>query len=207
MKTLLHQSLGLGLALGLLLLAGCASVPEPGYNFLERSPVRVAILPSVNKTDQPGAQIVVDKAWEQALKKAGFEVVSADRVMTYVGARGMMLTELANRKAPELGKDLKVDLLLKTEIRKWEMSAKGGNASTTIEAMQRLVEAPTDAVVWEHHWFFQEVDSNQSWIGMMVDMMVNAATDNASKLGTVGVLEISAKKLPRPGHGPVAKRN
>lgn len=203
MKTHLQQALVLGLVVGLC--ASCASTGDrkAAYNCLARSPVRVAILPSVNRTDQPGAQIVVDKAWEAALQKTGFEVVSADRVLTYVAARGMMLSELPARKPAELGKDLKVDLLLKSEILKWEISSKGAHASTTVEVTQRLLEAPTSALVWEHHWVFREEDSSEG-LGKLFDKMLNTAGDKASAMGARGVKEISAMKIPLPG--PPAKR-
>ena len=66
----------------LLLLAGCHSAPRfPAYYYLQRSPVRVAVVPSGNTTDHPEGSIIFDKACEEALRKKGFEVVSADQVV------------------------------------------------------------------------------------------------------------------------------
>jgi hypothetical protein len=173
---------------------------EPAYNYLERSPARIAILPSVNRTDQPGAEIVLDKAWERALNYAGFEIVSADRVITYAANRGLLLSELGNKKISELGHDLKVDLLLKSEIFKWTSSSKGEQARTTVEAVARIIEVSTGAVLWEHHWLYEETSS--SGLGKLFDAAMDIASDKASRMGNRAVLKLSASKLPRAGFSP-----
>jgi ABC-type phosphate/phosphonate transport system substrate-binding protein len=70
---------------------GCVtSSRDQSINYLQR-PLRVAIVPGVNRTDQPEATMVFDKAWEEALSRRNYQVVSADRVVSYGGASGQSL--------------------------------------------------------------------------------------------------------------------
>ncbi len=207
MKThTLAPVLALGITLGCCFPGAPASARDlPAYNYLERSPVRVAVVPGVNRTEEPGAPIVLDKTWEKALQDAGYEVVSSDRVITYAASRGILLSDLPARSPADLGKDLKVDLLFTTEIRKWEISTKGSRAVATVEVVGRLVETTTGALVWEHHWVYQQEASGQG-LGKLIDASIETNSDKTDRMAQQAVLKLSADKLPRAGYSPDFRR-
>jgi hypothetical protein len=193
--------------LAALLLNGCAGPAVPNQNCLQR-PLRVAIVPGINKTDQPKANMVFDKAWEEALTKLGYQVVDADRVVTYAAASGITLNQVLKTDTAKLGNDLKVDAILTTEILHWKNSYKVVKADSTVSGIGRLVEASTGAIIWEHHWVYQEQSGNggnNGVLGLLVDAavtaVVNSATDAPTRLAKQGVA-MSAGTVPRPGYAP-----
>ena len=97
----------------LLLAAGCVSAPSylRSYYF-QREPVRVAVIPCANATDEPAASVIFNKACEEQLRRRGFEVLSADRVVTFASASGVTVRELPDWKPSRLGAELKADYLL-----------------------------------------------------------------------------------------------
>ena len=195
----------MGCALGLLLLAGCTSAPcFPAYYYLQRTPVRVAVMPSSNTTDHPEGSIVFDKACEEALRKKGFEVVSADQVMTYASSRGLSLHELGGRKASEIGKDLRVDMLFSTEITSWKTVYILVQGKSEVAGKSQLTEVSTDALVWSLHWKLVD-QSGGGGLGALVSAAVtaiaNSAFDKCSELGEQAA-RYSVATLPRPGFAP-----
>ena len=208
MKThTLAPVLALGITLGWFFPGTRALAKDhPDYNYLERSPVRVAVVPGVNRTEEPGAPIVLDKTWEKVLQAAGYEVVSADRVVTYAASRGILLSDLPERSPAEMGKDLKVDLLFTTDIFKWEISTKGRRAVATVEVVGRLVEATTGALVWEHHWVYQEEAAGEG-LGKLIDASIETNSDKTDRMAQQAVMKLSANKLPRAGYSPDFRRH
>ena len=197
--------LSCGFAAILLLLAGCASAPRfPAYYYLQRTPVRVAVLPSGTTTDHPEASIVFDKACEGALRKKGFEVISADQVLTYASSRGLSLHELSGRKASEIGRDLRADLLFSTEITSWKTTYILVQGKSEVAGKSRLTEATTDALVWNLHWKLVD-QSGGGGIGALVSAAVtaiaNSAFDKCDRLGE-DAARYSVDTLPRPGFAP-----
>ena len=202
-------SLATGLALGLMLLNGCATQSGlAAHNYLQR-PVRVAIVPGINRTDQPEANIVLDKAWGEALTKLGYQVVSSDRVVTYATSSGLSLNQVRGTNPAKLGNDLKVDAILQTEILRWNNSYKVVAADSTVSGIGRLVEASTGATIWEHHWIYQQGSGNgggnNGILGVLIDAAVtatvNAMTDAPTRMAKQAVA-ISAGTLPHPGIAP-----
>ena len=202
-------SFAVGLALAALLLNGCANpnIGSQAHNYLLR-PLRVAIVPGENKTDQPKANMVFDKAWEEALAHLGYQVVSADHVVTYAAASGISLEQVRKTDPAKLGNDLKVDAILNTEILRWKNSYKVVESDSTVSGVGRLVEASTGAIIWEHHWVYQEKSGNggnNGLVGLFVDALVtatvNAATDAPTRMAKAGVA-MSAGTVPHPGKAP-----
>jgi hypothetical protein len=197
------------LVLVIVLIQGCASAPSGYYahHYLQRSPVRVAIIPSDNKTDKPEATIAVDKAWETALGAAGFEVVNADQVVTYAASVGTDIQVLKSKPVGDLGRDLKVNALLFSEITQWDTKYMVVKSGSVVAGISRLIEASTGGLIFEHHWVYEEQSGNGggSVIGMLVDAAVTAAihsaTDEATRMGQRAVA-MSAHEMPRPGYAP-----
>lgn len=201
------------IGVAMLLVQGCAASKKdfPSYYYLQRDPVRVAVMPSVNNTEHPEATIVFNKACEEALQNRGFEVVSADQVVTYASSLGATLMEVTDRKASQLGGDLKVDFILYSTINQWESKYIVLKTTTTVSGNSRLVEASTDAVVWTYNWVLQEQSGsggNNSLLGMIVDAavtaVVNSATDECSTLGNRAAVA-TVNSAPRPGFAPIAE--
>lgn len=197
-----------GLLTALLLLggaAGCASTPRiPASYYLQRAPIRVAVVPSGNVTDFPEASIVFDKAVEEALHRKGFDVIGADQVLTYASARGLSLRDLPKKQASEIGRDLRADMLFFTEIDTWKTSYILVQAKATVAGVCRLTEASTDALVCRLHWR-QEQAAGGGSIGGLINAAVSAVADTAfdtcSKLGERAAWA-SAAALPQPGFAP-----
>ncbi|MGP8199076.1 MAG: hypothetical protein ACLQU4_06185 [Limisphaerales bacterium] len=208
MKThALTPVLALGVALGWFFPGAQAQAKtHPAYDYLERSRVRVAVIPGVNRTGEPGAPIVLDKAWEKILQAAAYEVVPADSVVTYAASRGILLSELPKRSPAEMGKDLKVELLLTSEIFKWEISTKGLRAVCTLEVVGRLVETTTGATVWEHHWIYEEVGGGKG-LGKLIDASNDTVSDKIARMAQQAVMKMSADLLPRAGYSQGGKRH
>jgi hypothetical protein len=209
MRTITSISLAAGLALASLLFNGCAAQNRiAAHHYLQR-PLRVAIVPGVNKTDQPKANIVFDKAWEDALTHLGYQVVSADQVVTYAAASGVSLEQVRQTDSAKLGADLKVDAILTTEILRWGTSYRVVQSDSTVSGVGRLVEASTGATIWEHHWVFQQQSGNGGGNNGILGILVNAAvtatvqaaTDAPTQLAKQGVA-MSAGTVPRPGNAP-----
>jgi len=198
----------IGLALTTVLFSGCATHQAgiPAHQYLQR-PLRVAIVPGLNKTDQPEANVVLDKAWEAALTNCGYQVVTADRVVTYAAASGISLEQVRHSAPAKLGQDLKVDAILQTEILRWNNRYIVISADTTVAGVGRLVEASTGAIIWEHHWVYQQKSGNGGGgvFGILIDAAVtatiNAATDAPTRLAKQAVIW-SAGTVPCPGIAP-----
>jgi hypothetical protein len=119
--------------------------------------------------------------------------------------------EQVRKTAPaELGKDLKVDAILQTEILRWNNRYMVVSADTTVAGVGRLVEASTGAIIWEHHWIYQQKSGNGGGgvLGILIDAAVtatvNAATDAPTRLAKQAVT-MSASTVPRPGNAPEIK--
>ncbi len=196
-----------GLAL-LLLPAGCVSTrPPPAHYYLQRTPIRVAVVPSANRTEYPQGSIDFDKAVEDALRKKGFEVVTADQVLTYVSARGTTLRDLGQCKASEIGKDLRVDMLFYNELTRWGGKYIVIKSASVVAGNSRLVEVSTDATVWRMNW--QLSQSSGSGGDVLADILVAAVTavmDSARDKCRMLVEQsahLSADSLPQPGFAPI----
>lgn len=207
------RRLCLGAAAGLLLLAqGCVTTSFPYHYYFQRSPIRVVIMPSGNKTEHPDAPVVFNKACEEALRKKGFEVVSADQVVTYASSLGLLLNDVIQMKASQVGKDLKADMVLYSEIDTWASSYAVLNTRAQVKGISRMVETTTDALVWQYAWNFEQ-DSSQNnnngviglLIGAAVQAVANSAFDACNQLGTqAGAVTVAS--MPRPGFAPADSR-
>lgn len=194
-----------------LLMQGCTTtIPKiPGHYYLQRSPITIAVMPSSNKTDHPEASIVFNKSCEEALRKKGFEVISADQVVTYASSRGVLLSDVTARKASEIGRDLKADMVLYASINTWETMYIVIKSASTVAGTSRLVETSTDSLVWYYNWNFRKESGsggNSGLIGMLVDAAVtavlNSAFDECSNLGTqAGTVTINS--IQHPGFAPL----
>jgi hypothetical protein len=199
-----------GAALAVVLLTGCATQNTvPHHQYLQRSPIRVAIVPGLNRTDQPEAVVVLDKAWQAGLTKLGYVVVSADQVVTYAASVGASLQAVRNRSVADLGKDLRVDAILHTEILKWATSYKVVVADSTVAGSGRLVECATGATIWERHWVLQRNSGTSSdplamLISAAVTALVQSATDAPTQMAQEAV-SMSAVTVPLPGFAPPPK--
>lgn len=198
------------LLLPLLLTQGCAA-KIPWHYYLQRTPIRVVIMPSGNKTEQPDAPVIFNKACEEALAKKGFQVISADHVVAYAASRGMLLNAVAGLKASELGKDLKADMVLFSDIDTWKSTYVVLNTKVQVSGTSRLVETSTDALVWRYIWNFQQDSSsgNNDLVGMLVSAAVsavaNSAFDACNALGTQAATQ-TVNTMPQPSIAPADSR-
>lgn len=193
-----------------LLMQGCATTSPkiPGHYYLQRSPIIIAVMPSSNKTDHPDASIVLNKSCEEALRKKGFEVINADQVVTYASSCGVLLSDVTARKASEIGRDLKADMVLYSSIDTWETKYIVIKSASIVAGTSRLVETSTDSLVWRFNWNFQKESGNggnNGLFGMMIDAAVTAVAnsifDECSNLGAqAGIVTVNS--MPQPGFAP-----
>lgn len=192
---------------GLLITTGCNSTRTPWCYYFQREPIRIVILPSENKTEHPDAPVIFNQACEEALKKKGFDVVSADKVVAYTSSRGLLLSDVTKLKASQLGKDFNADMVLYSDITKWESSYAVLNTKVCVAGTSRMIESSTDSLVWHYSWLFMKDSSsgNNNVIGMLVsaavDVVANSMFDAVSRLGTqAGTATVNS--LPKPGFAP-----
>ena len=163
-------------------------------------------------TEYPDAPVIFNKACEEALVRKGFVVISADHVVAYASSRGLLLRDVTRLKASEIGRDLKADMVLYSEIRTWESHYAVLNTKVHVAGTSRLVETATDALVWYDAWNLEQDSSNHNNNGLLgllvnaaVDAVANSAFDACSSLGAqAGVQSIST--LPEPGFAPADAR-
>lgn len=197
-------------ALVLAIAAGCAT-PTPEHYYLRRTPIRVAVVPSLNKTDHPEAPVIFNKACEEALRQRGFQVVSADQVVTYAAARGLLLRELPGRKPSEIGTDLKADFLLYSNIDTWAQKYVVVKNATVVSGSSCIYEAATDALVWRQAWCLQREsgDGGGGLTGLIANAafsaILDSATDACAALGTQAA-HTSINTMPKPGFPPPPPR-
>jgi hypothetical protein len=196
----------------LLLISGCAQAPQrPAWRYLQRSSVRVAILPAANRTDKAGAALVVDKAWEDSLRNAGFAIVNADSVVTFASSRGIPIGNLGKIPMPDLGRDLHVDFLLEDEIVDWGTRYRVISGVSVVSCKSRLVEARTGALVWELDWVVSDANNNNQGGGIggllasaITKALVDSMLDVPKQLAKQGVT-IAAATQPYPGIAPLGE--
>ena len=215
MKTLYCARCGLAgfvLVPLLLLTQGCATPRTPWHYYFQRAPIRVVVLPSENKTEHPDAPLIFNKACEEALARKGFVVIGADQVVTYAAARGVLLHEITTRKASEIGRDLKADMVLYSTIDTWESKYVVLNTKARVAGSSRLVETATDALVWYDAWCFEKDSSNGNNNGLVgllvsaaVDAVANSAFDACAMLGTQAA-GVTVGTTPQPGFAPPESR-
>ena len=196
------------LGLAALFTGGCAtSRPMESWRFLQRRNPRVGIMPSGNLTAVAGAPIVVDKQWTEALSKAGFTVIDADRFVTYCSSRGIPVAKLGGVPTAQLGRDMGVDFLLTNTITTWGTKYLVIASGTAVGCETRLIEASTGAVVWSSLWTMAE-NSNSGSNGIagmlanaLVDAVVNSMFDRATQLAKQGIA-LQSSTFPYPGSAP-----
>jgi hypothetical protein len=190
-----------------LLLAGCVSLP-PVPSHLQRTSFRILVMPSTVPASHPEAQITVDKAWEDVLRARGFDVVSADRALTYVGARGLSLKQLRAMPLSRIGRDMKVDGILLTEVARYDTQYAVLAAGTVVAGGSQLVEASTEAVIWGRRWAAQSESGGGRNLGdalaqALVQALADKMFDQATSLARQAIGG-AARSIPPPGFDPPA---
>ncbi|WP_372808580.1 GNA1162 family protein [Pontiella sp.] len=198
------------LLLGALLLiaTGCSSNKTPWCYYFQRAPIRVLIMPSTNRTEHPDASIIFNQACQAALEKKGFEVISADKVVAYASAEGLLLRDIAEFKASRIGRDLGADMVLYSDINTWESTYVLLNTQVTVAGTSRLMETTTDALIWNFTWTLKKDSNsgnNNGLIGMLVgaavDAVANSMFDAVTGLGQQAATA-TVDSLPQPGFAP-----
>jgi hypothetical protein len=190
--------------------AGCVSSHGPEHYYFQREPVRVAVIPCANATAEPAASIIFNKACEEQLRKRGFDVVEADRVVTFAAASGLTVRELPDLKPSRLSAELKADYLLYTRIDKWATKYHVVQGSSVVAGASWLYEGPTDSLVWQSGWHREQQSGNGGGglLGILIEAAVtaaaNAAFDVCGQMGT-DAANAAVLTLPAPGFEPIAR--
>lgn len=213
LKTALCASL---IAAGLTL-AGCASKPVAtsriNGSYMQKNPVRVAIMPSFNKTNEAAAALHLDKAWEDALKARGFEVVNADTVVNLAASQGINLADFGEMKLVEyagIGRDLEVDYILTNTVTEWSAKYRVVQSKTQVNFSSKLFEAKTGAVIWNDRKDIVDQSSSSggnpiaSLVGILAHAVVSSASNAEASLAKRGVT-LASTTLPKAGYAPDKK--
>jgi hypothetical protein len=196
-----------------LFVSGCQNraAVRPAWRYLQRAQTRVAILPASNLTDKAGASIIIDKAWEEALLKAGFTVVNADSVVTFSSSQNIPVGDVIKIPPAVLGQKLKADYILEDEITDYGAKYRVIVGGAVVACRSRLIEARTGALVWEFDWVRSEQSNNSNngvagvLVGALVDSVMDSMMDMPAKLARQGV-SLSSLTQPYPGVAPMAYR-
>jgi hypothetical protein len=202
----------IGFGVSLLLLQGCSPTGTAWHYYMQRTPIRVVVVPSENKTEHPDASVVFNKACEEALAKKGFDVIAADEVVTYASSRGLLLGDVAKLKSSEIAKDLKADMVLYSVINTWDSEYVVLNTRVHVSGTSRLVEAGTEALVWRYTWDLRQDSSSGNsggvvglLVGAAVTAVANSAFDACADLGAQAA-GVTVSSLPQPGFAPEGSR-
>jgi hypothetical protein len=193
----------------ILALAGCASQPpRMSARFMQRNPVRVAIIPSANKTEEAAAPIMLDKIWEETLTKWGFAIVNADRVVTYAASTGVTLTDINSVPLAVLGRDLSVDYVMFNTITTWKTHYNVLRSSTVVTCVSSIYETKTGALVWTSTWWADNSSgSSNNALADIAVALVHAAVSSMSnaeaKVAAKGANNVTFSSMPYPGFAPV----
>jgi hypothetical protein len=191
-----------------LFLAGCVQPPQrPAWRYLQRLNPTVAILPSGNQTAQVGAPIILDKEWEVHLRSAGFTVVNADSVVTYLSSRGIPVARLGTIQSPQLGADLHADYLMENEILVWGTKYRVLVGGAIVSCRSKLIEAKTGATIWASDWTMQQQSDSGgnglagALVNAVVDSVIDSMFDESTQLAKQGVT-VQSMFQPYPGFAP-----
>ncbi len=204
------KQLFIGLPCLLILLSGCSARYGVDH-FIQREPTVVAIVPSFNRSANPEAQIILDKAWVDKMHDLGFHVINSDQVITYAVSQGVLIKDLEQTRMSQLAKDLDVDFLLLSEIDVWDTKYRVLDAYSKVKGRTKLVEGVTEALVWEYPWeVVIESGGGGGGLEMLANAMatavVHAATEQAARMARSAVRNVS-QTLPRPGFAPGSQRD
>ncbi len=190
--------------------AGCASDRSLEHYYFQRDPVRVAVIPCENVTDEPAASIIFNKACEEQLRNRGFEVVEADRVVTFASASGLTVRELPDLKPSRLSAELRADYLLYTRIDRWATKYHVIQGSSVVAGASWLYEGPTEALVWQSGWHQERTsgDGGGDLLNLLINAAVTAAANSAfdvcGQMGTDAAIR-AVQSLPNAGFEPVVR--
>jgi len=192
----------------LFVLGGCVQPPQrPAWRYLQRPVVRVAILPSSNQTAQVGAPLIIDKLWEEHLRAAGFTVVNADSVVTYLSSRGVPVAKLGTIQPAQLGSDLHADYLLEDDILVWGTKYRVLVGGAVVSCRSKLIEASTGATIWASDWIMQQQSDSGgnglagALVNALVESVVDSMFDESTQLAKQGVT-VQSMFQPYPGIAP-----
>lgn len=194
--------------------SGCANqtTSRPGWRYLQRAQTRVVILPAANLTDKAGAPLIIDKAWEEALRRAGFAVVNADSVVTFASSQNIPVGEVMKIPPATIGQRLKADYILEDEITDWGAKYRVIVGGAIVSCRSRLIEARTGALIWEFDWVRSEQNNNSNngltgaLVGALVTSVMDSMMDVPARLARQGV-SLCSLTQPYPGYAPAGTRS
>lgn len=188
----------------LVLNTACATARLGEQHFLRLPPqTRVAVVPAANRTNQPDASMILNKAWDEALAKHGFLLVNSDQVVTFAAASALSIRDLEKINPVQLAADLHVQLLLVSDITEWKTQYRVVDAGSRVSGVSRLLDGRTGALMWEYFWTivdesYQGGDALSQLAGALTTAIIHSATDMPARLANSAV-KTSAATLPLPG--------
>jgi hypothetical protein len=201
--------LNLGILIGSLALAGCATKPYDYTNFRAHPPRSIVVLPPLNQsTDIKGTYSYLSTV-TRPLAEMGyyiFPVAEVDQIMKENGlpTAGEMHEVPLNKIGEIIGADSVLYVTLKKYGSKYEVIS----SVTTVSADAKLVDVKTGLTLWEGSVVTQQSsgDSGGGVIGALitaaVTQIVNSSTDPAHDVSSMANFQLFTLKDHGLLHGP-----
>ena len=174
------------LALLMLLLTGCVTVPPKDYTvFRQHQPKSILVLPPQNMSTDINAGYSVLTTTTRPLSELGyyvFPVVMVDQLLKENGLP--TASEMHQAPLDKLHEVFGTDAVLYITVEKYGTKYMVISSSTFVQARGKLVDCRTGTVLWEDQVVTQlggnsSSDPIAALVGALVDQVVNKMTDQA----------------------------
>lgn len=183
---MLRAFVALGLIAGLLLTAGCTTVPQSfDYSaYREHPPRSILVLPPTNDSVDVNAPYIYLSTITQPLAEAGYYVFPVAVIDAFMKENG--LTNPTDMQAAPLNKIAQYigpDAVLYTHINDWGQKYHVLSSDTTVDFTARLIDTASGATLWSGKERLVQ-DPNNNGQGGLLAMAVGAIVNQIA--GTMG---------------------
>jgi hypothetical protein len=199
-------------------MAGCQTVQPYDYtNFRAHPPHSILVLPPLNETTSVEATYSYLSTVSEPLAELGYYVFPVAVVDQFLKANGMPTAgEMHQVSLAKVYQITGADAVLYITLKQYGSHYQVINATTTVEAVARLVDTRTGTELWTGHGFAQQGASNGSGgllaavVAAALTQVLNSATDHAHALSHAANLNLLTKEgggLPYGPYSPLYGKN
>ena len=193
------------LAVSVVVLSGCVSVPTYDYTALKAAhPASILVLPPKNSSPDVNATPSVLAQLTYPLAETGYYVIPVALMDTAFKENGITNAEDAQNVSPEkLRKIFGADTALYSEITEFGTSYKVINSETAVTLKARLVDLRTGTLLWEGTARASSAEQQNSNSGGLAGMLIKAVVEQivnniADSSYTFAGIASNRLLMPRP---------
>ncbi len=191
-------------------LAGCQTVRPYDYtNFRAHPPHSILVLPPLNETTAVEGTYSYLSTVTEPLAELGYYVFPVAVVDQFLKDNGMPTPgEMQQVPLDKVYQITGADAVMYITLKQYGSHYQVINATTTVEAVARLVDTRTGTVLWDGRGFAQQGASNGSAgllaavVAAALTQVLNSTTDHAHVLSRVANHDLFAKEGGGLPHGP-----